>query len=276
MSRVDSHVHIIDPARFPFARAATIIPAPSRYGTAHDLAALHAARGIDHALLVQPSCYGFDNAAMLDALAQAGRRWAGIAVVPMTTNATDMRELAAQGVIGVRFNLVSFDPEALADAAIDTFLDRCDEIGWWVEVLATSPAWAILAERFRLRETRLLIDHFGTPNPSAGLDQPGFRAILDLAQCPRSVVKLSAPYRISQQAAPYADLAPYVTALNAAYGPARMVWGSDWPFINFSSQPTYASLMASLTALVSEDRDREAILGSTPMRLFGLGSSCCA
>jgi len=73
----------------------------------------------------------------------------------------------------------------------------------------------------------LVVDHFGRAQASGGTDQPGFEQLLELLRSGKVYVKISAPYRISQQPH-YADAAPLARAMIAA-NPDRIVWGSDWP-----------------------------------------------
>ena len=111
---VDCHLHIIDHGRYPFRPGVGYTPRPDETGTREALAATLDAHGVAHALLVQPSGYGFDNSAMLDAMAAAPGRYKAIAVISGEDPTRSSQGLADRGVVGLRFNLVNFDPAALA------------------------------------------------------------------------------------------------------------------------------------------------------------------
>src|SRR5262249_6827707 len=100
----DAHCHVFGPAnKFPYA--------PNRRYTPEDdpreaLAALHANLGIDRAVIVQASCHGTDNRAMLDCIASDPARYRGVAIVDDGFTDADYQKLHDGGVRGVRFNFV--------------------------------------------------------------------------------------------------------------------------------------------------------------------------
>src|SRR6202040_3527990 len=110
-------------------------------GTREVLAATLDAHGVAHALLVQPSGYGFDNSAMLDAMAAAPGRFKAIAVISGEESDRELHALADQGVVGVRFNLVTFDPTAMAGAGMARLLARLKALDWFTQVFARDEQW---------------------------------------------------------------------------------------------------------------------------------------
>jgi predicted TIM-barrel fold metal-dependent hydrolase len=177
------------------------------------------------------------------------------------------------GVVGVRFNLLSYDRDALNRPAAGRFLDRIREHGWYVQIFADGDQWPALAEFLRPRGMKVLIDHFGFPDVSAGAGQAGFSAVLALGREGGAAVKLSAPFRISRGAAPYADLDPFAEALIAAFGLERCVWGSDWPFLDCAAPIDYAQALAALRRWLPGADDRDQVLRRTPAALFGFGEA---
>ena len=121
---VDCHLHIIDHGRYPFLPGVGYTPRPDESGTREALAAVLDAHGIAHALLVQPSGYGFDNSAMLDAMEAAPGRFKAIAVISGEESDRELQALADRGVVGLRFNLVNFEPAAFAGAGMARLLAR--------------------------------------------------------------------------------------------------------------------------------------------------------
>lgn len=267
---VDCHNHIIDPVRFPFANSGGYRPRPDETGTREAFAAALDAHGMHRALLVQPSGYGIDNRAILDAIQWQPGRFKGVAVLDPSTTERDLEALGRKGIVGVRFNL-PFDPQALFRPEAAPFLARLNSLGWFVQVHGYDTHWAAVAPLLRRSGARVLIDHMGFHRTDGGIDQKGFQAVLELGREAGAVVKLSAPFRSSARPPHYDDLDPFVAAILAAFGIERCVWGSDWPFINTTRRPSYAEVLAPLARWLPDARDRRAVLWDNPCRLFGFG-----
>ena len=269
---VDTHAHVIDPARFPFAAGPGYKPRPQEHGTVDEYCATLEANGVTHALLVQPSGYGYDNAAMLDAMARFPGRFKAIAVVHPASPESLLRELAERGVVGVRFNLQSYRPDALDGVVAERFLARLKALGWFAQVFADDAKWARIGSALRRSGVRALVDHFGVSDPPAGVAQPGFAEVLELGRGGQAAVKFSAPFRISRRPADLADLDPFVAALIDAFGTSGCVWGSDWPFINMAGAPTYSAALRAVERWLATPDQRRAILATNPVRLFGFAT----
>jgi len=267
--RVDSHAHIIDPARFPYDDGPGYRPAAHETGDAAAYAATLAGAGVSHALLVQPSCYGFDNRAMLDAIAGEDDRFRGIAVVPPDVSEVALVLLRAGGVDGVRLNLQSYDPRFFERPEAGHFLSRVRTENMFVQVNATGASWPAIAPVLLESGARVIVDHLGQPDLDAGLDQPGFAAVLRLAREGDAVVKLSGAVRMSRRGPPYADLAPFVARAVETFGIERCLWGSDWPFLGVAARPRYADVLQALETWLPDEVDRRRVLWDNPARLFG-------
>jgi len=265
----DCHFHIIDHARFPFSGACGYTPGPHESGTFNELSSCLPARGITHGLAVQPSGYGYDNGAMLDALKRSQGRLKGIAVVPADASGEELGRLAVDGVVGIRFNLADFDRGELVHRGVRRLLEAVLDLDWFVEVQCRPSDFLSVAEMIAETGVCLLIDHLGMPDPSQDVNQPGFRAVLGMAATGRTAIKLSGAFRVSRASYPHEDLDPFVRALLAAYTPENCVWGSDWPFINWIGKPDYRQTLSLLERWVPQERDRRSILWDTPARLFG-------
>jgi len=116
---------------------------------------------------------------------------------------------------------------------------------------------------------RILVDHCGIPTIDAGLDQPGFRAVLELGATGRAFIKLSGFVKFARQPAPYADAWPYVEALVDAYTLERCLWASDWPHLRAPSRVDYGVLLNLVLALFPDAKARRRLLWDTPRVLFG-------
>ena len=268
---IDCHVHIVDPSRFPYAEGPGYKPRPDEIGTREALCAALDAHRIRHALLVQPSCYGFVNAAVLDAMTASPGRFRAIVMVSPETPETGLAALNDAGVVGVRFNLVSHDRDALTRPGIGRFLDRLKALGWYAQVYADDTRWPEAAGILRRSGVKVLIDHFGVREISRGIDQPGFQAVLALGRDGNAAVKCSAPFRISRQPGRYADIEPFAEAVVAAFGVDRCIWGSDWPFLNVPGGFRYADALEAVGRWFADPADRDRVLWHNPVRLFGFG-----
>ena len=268
---IDCHAHIIEPQHFPFADGVGYRPQPHETGTREAFVAALDAHGIAHVLLVQPSCYGTDNAAMLDAMAGSGGRFKGIAVVPPDVGERELTALADRGVVGVRFNLVNYDRHAVAKAAAARLLERLRELAWFAQIFANDEQWPEIAALLRLSKVKVLIDHFGIRDIAAGVGSPGFRSVLDLGRTGLAAVKLSAPFRLVSRPGAYDEVDGFAAALLKAFGVGGCVWGSDWPFLGVRDAVRYGDLLAALARWLPDPTDRLRVLRHNPIRLFGFG-----
>ena len=265
---IDCHAHVIDPGRFAYADGPGYRPLPHETGTREAFAAVLDAHGAKHALLVQPSCYGTDNSAMLDAVARDPGAFKAIAVVASDTTDRALAALAARGVVGVRFNLVSYDRDALAKAAATGLLDRLKAAGLSAQIYAHDEQWPALLAVLWTHGVRVIVDHFGVRDISAGVAAPGFQAVLELGRRGNAAVKLSAPFRLAPPSS-YGKLDAFAESLLSAFGIERCVWGSDWPFLAVDHEINYADLPATIGRWLPDAADRRRILWTNPVRLFG-------
>lgn len=266
---VDSHAHIIDPQRFPFDDGPGYKPGPHESGTHESYRTVLDRHGVDHALLVQPSCYGFDNSAMLDAVRNDPQRFRAIAMVDPACGDDVLSDLAASGVVGARFNLVSYDREAFARPQTIALLRRMKALNWFAEIVADDEQWSEVAPVVSRSGVNVLVDHFGMHAVSAGIDRPGFQAVLGLGREGRAVVKFSTPFSLSLAPDRHHLLDPFVAALLDAFGMERCIWGSDWPFLSVPNPPDYGQAIGFVERWLTDPADRDRLLWHNPARLFG-------
>ncbi|MDM0058872.1 amidohydrolase family protein [Variovorax fucosicus] len=225
----DCHLHVFDPARFSFDMSRSYTPPAA---TATDLIEFQQKMRMHRVVLVQPSCYGFDNAAMLDAIAQLSPAKArGIAVLDFERNdATMLHGLHASGVRGVRLNFATQKQTRWGN--VREQLAKAHRViaplGWSLQLHCQSDLIAELLPELSRFECTLVLDHFAGLRAKdwdpRGSDWAAIRTLLNLG---RTYIKLSAPYRISDDAR-----VPGVERLAGALvsaAPERMLWGSDWP-----------------------------------------------
>jgi predicted TIM-barrel fold metal-dependent hydrolase len=240
--------------------------APQHDALLPELLGLFDAHGITHGVLTAPSFLGTDNSYLLSALAAAPERLRGTVIVDSGISCAELEDLNQLGVVGIRFNLFRrADLPGLGGAAWRRVLESAAALDWHAEIYVEGPRLPALLAPALASGIKVVVDHFGSPDPQLRLDCPGFRALLDAVNSGRTWVKLSAPYRLGG-----VDPQPYVEALVRA-GPQRLVWASDWPWTQNSEGMTYRRTLDWLGAWVPDRAMRETILGATPLELFGFG-----
>ena len=264
MMRIDCHAHV-------FRRDLPLVPghrhAPQHDALLPELLALFDAHGITHGVLTAPSFLGTDNSYLLSALAQAPARLRGTVIVEPSIQLEALHEMDRNGVVGIRFNMLGrAELPALRAPAWRRVLESAAGLGWHAEIYIEGPRLPALLEPALESGIRVVVDHFGSPDPQRKLDCSGFRALLDAVDSGRTWVKLSAPYRLGG-----VDPKPYVEALLRAGGAQRLMWASDWPWTQNREGMTYRGALDWLGAWVPDDTIRATILGATPRELFGFG-----
>ena len=261
-------MHLLWPERFPYPGGRLYVPIETGDPTA--LADVLSGNGLDGALLVQPSSYAFENGPMRDLMALEPGRYRSIGqYAAASTGEAEIRRAQAEGFVGARINLYSFDAGFFDDPHAADFIAACRRTDFITEVFATSKQWPALAPKVRDSFGPTIIEHFGFPDCTEGVDQPGFQAVLDLARRQDIHVKLSCAYRFSKQDFPHDDVLPFARMIVEAFGVGRCLWGSDWPFLLPERGTSVAREMELLERWVERPADRETILADNPRRLFG-------
>jgi predicted TIM-barrel fold metal-dependent hydrolase len=278
----DCHVHVFGPvSRFPYAASRTYTPADA---SVEELQQLQSDLHLGRVVLVQPSVYGTDNAAHVDAARRLGPRARIVAVIDETISDGALEELHRAGTRGIRVNLhtAGVDDPGEARQRLRKAASRIAGLGWHVQAYAKLSVISALRDEMAALPVPLVIDHFGGADAKLGVGQPGFDALLDLARSGKAYVKLSAPYRSSVKRPDFADVKPLARALIDA-NPDRMVWGSDWPHPGGSSRTEKTRLdeiepffpeddggtLNLLPLWAPDEALRHKILVDNPARLYG-------
>lgn len=268
--KIDCHNHLFDPARFAYRADTVYAPAGQEVAPLEQFARVMDAYGVHHALLVGPSSgYRTDNRCLLHALAHGEGRFKGIAVVDHDISLLALAALKEQGVVGVAFNPALEGVAVMSDAA--GLFGWLAELDLFAQIQVQGDQLVELLGLIELTAPRLLIDHCGRPEALAGLDQPGFRALLDLADSGRAWVKISGMQKFAARDHLDEQAGTYVRALLQAFGPDACVWGSDWPFIREPSRVDYGPLLKLAERLMPDASVRRNVMWDTPRRLFGFG-----
>ena len=260
----DAHCHVFGPRdRFPYARERRYTP---RDAPKESLAALHAHLGVSRAVIVQASCHGKDNTAMLDAIAADPARYRGVAIVDDSATDRDLQTLHAGGVRGVRFNFVRHLGGAPDPAVFSRVLARIKPLGWHVVLHLDAADIEPLSDMIAALPVPFVIDHMGRVDSSLGVDQAPFRALLALARRDTCWIKVSGCERISKP--PYEAAIPFARALAQA-SPRRVLWGTDYPHPNLAIPADEADLVDLLPRIVETEAQQWLLLVDNPETLYG-------
>jgi 2-pyrone-4,6-dicarboxylate lactonase len=261
----DAHCHVFGPgAKFPYApnRSYTPPDAPKE-----QLAALHKHLGFARAVLVQASCHGIDNAAVVDALNWSQGAWRGVCMINDLVTDGDLRTLHAAGVRGARFNFVAHLGGAPDLRVIEAVVKRIKPLGWHLQVHLDAQDIAAYRDFLLGLDIVFIIDHMGRVVAKNGLEQQPFKLLLDLMKDERVWVKVSGSERVSSTGRPYHDAMPYARALIAA-APGRVLWGTDYPHPNVKEMPNDGEQVDLFALTVADEAQRRRILIDNPTRLY--------
>lgn len=262
----DCHMHVYGPPeRYPVAPTN-----PSPVPFASDLDAYRAVRarlGLTRTVVVQPSAYGADNSATLDAVAGLGAARAVVVVTPATTDA-ELQRLHAAGARGARAVLMHAN-DVVCWPDLPALAARVAPLGWHIQMQFDGGQLPDRAALIRSLGCPVVIDHIGRFHEPVTAESPAVRTLLDLQQSGRVWVKASSPYGVSRSGPPdYADTSAIARALIRA-APDRIVWGSNWPHPNAPHpKPDEAMILDWLATVAPDDAVREAILVTNPARLY--------
>lgn len=255
----DTHVHILDPDRFPFSAQRRYTPGSARV---EDLIRLHDAIGIERVVVVQNSVYGSDHRCLLDALTRLGpARARGVATLSEVTTEQEIAELHDAGVRGSRLNLeVSRNRDTdSAEVLLRRAAARLPS-GWLLHINASLSVIASLVDVVQTLPSPVVLDHFAHSEAALGAGQDGLAEIIDLMRSERAFVKLSAPYQISRQPG-YGDILPIVRAFVEA-APGQVMWGSDWPHTSGTSRPPEQPVDFVEPFRIEDDADNLGLLAA--------------
>jgi 2-pyrone-4,6-dicarboxylate lactonase len=261
----DGHCHIFGPAeRFPYAAKRTYTPVDA---PREKLAALHRHLGLSRAILVQASCHGTDNSAMLDAIAWSKGAWRGVAMVSKDVADRELERLDAGGVRGVRFNFVAHLGGAPDLKAVESVVARIAPLGWHLQVHLDAADIDTYRDFLGRLRVPFIVDHMGRVEAGHGLEQKPFRLMLELMRNELAWVKVSGPERVSSAGKPFHDAIPFVRALIDA-APERVLWGTDFPHPNVKWMPNDGELVDLFAKIVDDEALRRKILVDNPTRLY--------
>lgn len=264
---VDAHCHVFGPAaEFPFAKERKYTPCDAGKD---QLFALRDHLGFTRNVIVQATCHGRDNRAMMDACQASGGMARGVASVGADVTDADLADMHAAGVRGVRFNFVRRLVDATPREVFLKIAQRIAPLGWHIVVYFEAADLADLEPFLAQLPTTIVVDHMGRPDVSNGVDHPDFKRFLDLMERHENIwCKVTCPERLTVDGPPYDDVVAFGAEVVKRF-PSRVLWGTDWPHPNMKTHmPDDGALVDYIPRIAPTDALQHALLIDNPMRLY--------
>jgi 2-pyrone-4,6-dicarboxylate lactonase len=276
---VDAHCHVFGPQKdFPFAPERKYTPCDA---SKDQLFALRDHLGVARTVIVQATCHGADNSAMLDAVRTSEGRARGIATVRPDIGDAELRELDAAGVRGVRFNFVKRLVDTSPKEDLSTIAKKIAPLGWHVVLYFEAADLPELEDFFGALPAPLVIDHMGRPDVTKPVDGPEFERFLGFVDENDVRVKVSCPERLTVTGPPaldgerhaYTDVVPFARRVVTEF-PDRVLWGTDWPHPNLKDHMPDDGLLVDYVPRIAETAElQRKLLVDNPMRLYWPGET---
>ena len=272
---VDAHCHVFGPgAEFPYAPERKYTPCDAGK---EQLYALRDHLGFDKNVVVQATCHGSDNRAMVDALRHAGGKARGIATVKRTVTDAELRDMHEAGVRGTRFNfvkrLVDFTPkDELMEIA-----QRIAPLGWHVVIYFEAVDLPELWDFFTALPTTVVVDHMGRPDVTKPVDGPEFELFVKMMRehtniwskvsCPERL-SITGPNALNGELDAYKDVIPFGRKIVETF-PDRCLWGTDWPHPNLKNLMPDDGLLVDFIPHIARTKElQQKLLVDNPTRLY--------
>lgn len=265
---VDAHCHVFGPGHlFPYAPERKYTPCDA---SREQLVALREHLGFARNVVVQATCHGSDNRALVDALAHSSGTMRGVAGVEPSITDAALEALDAAGVRGVRFNFVKRLVDALPREPLQRIARRIAPLGWHVVIYFEAQELPELYDFFASLPTAVVVDHMGRPDVTRSVDGAEFGLFLKLLrERPDFWCKVTCPERLSRSGPPdYGDVVPFARRVVEAF-PDRVLWGTDWPHPNMTSHmPDDGRLVDFIPRIATTPALQRRLLVDNPMRLY--------
>jgi 2-pyrone-4,6-dicarboxylate lactonase len=265
---VDAHCHVFGPGdQFPFAPERKYTPCDAGKET---LFALRDLLGFERNVVVQATCHGTDNRAMLDVLTSSHGRARGVATVDSDVSHDELAQMHEDGVRGVRFNYVRrlVDPEP--DEFYHEIVKKIEPFGWHVVIYFEADDLAERWNFFTSLDATIVVDHMGRPDVTKSVDGPEFALFIRLMEeHPNFWCKVTCPERLSVMGPPhFDDVVPFARRIVEKF-PHRVLWGTDWPHPNLHDyMPDDATLVDFIPRIAVHEDLQHKLLVDNPMRLY--------
>ena len=266
---VDAHCHVFGPAdEFPFAPERKYTPCDAGKDK---LWALRDHLGLHRNVIVQATCHGADNRALVDALADSRGKARGVATVRASVTDEELKLLDNAGVRGVRFNFVKRLVDALPFDDLQRIAERIAPLGWHIVIYFEAADLSEYYEFFTALPTTVVVDHMGRPDITAPIDGPAFELFLRLLSDNDNFwSKVSCPERLSAVGPEggYEDVVPFARTVVENFSD-RVLWGTDWPHPNMKTHMPDDGKLVDFVPKIAVTRElQRKLLVDNPMRLY--------
>ena len=265
---VDAHCHVFGPGDvFPYApeRKYTPCDAPKE-----KLWELRDHLGFDRNVIVQATCHGADNRALVDAIKYSNGKARGVASVRREVTDDELKSLYDAGVRGVRFSFVKRLVDVLPHDTLIEVGERIQAFGMHLVIYFEAPDLPELYDFLASLPGTVVFDHMGRPDVGKSPDSPEFDRFIKLMAANENMwSKVSCPERLSQSGPPtYGDVVPFAKRVVETF-PDRVLWGTDWPHPNMKSHmPDDGHLVDYIPKIAVTDELQQKLLVDNPMRLY--------
>ena len=264
---VDAHCHVFGPSlEFPYAPERKYTPCNA---DKDKLFALRDFLGFERNVIVQATCHGKDNSAMVDACRAAGDKARGIASVSPDISMDELQQMDEAGVRGVRFNFVKRLVDATPKEVFLGIAEKIAKLDWHIVVYFEAADLEELIPFLKQLPTTIVVDHMGRPDVTKGVDHPDFQRFISLMdELPTLWSKITCPERLTVQGPPYDDVVPFYQAIVDRFED-RVLWGTDWPHPNMKSHmPDDGALVDYIPKIARNAAQQQKLLIDNPMRLY--------
>lgn len=272
---VDAHCHVFGPgAQFPYAPERKYTPCDA---SKDQLFALRDHLGFDKNVIVQATCHGSDNRALVDALRHSNNKARGVATVKRDVTDAELQDMHAAGVRGTRFNFVKRLADFTPREVLLEIAQRIAPLGWHVVVYFEAQDLPELYDFFTALPTTVVVDHMGRPDVSKPVDGPEFELFVKMMREHSNIwSKVSCPERLSMSGPPalngeqnaYRDVVPFARRLVETF-PDRALWGTDWPHPNLKDHmPDDGLLVDYIPHIAPTPELQQKLLVDNPTRLY--------
>jgi 2-pyrone-4,6-dicarboxylate lactonase len=265
---VDAHCHVFGPGDvFPYAPSRKYTPCD---GSKDQLWALRKHLGFSRNVIVQATCHGADNRALLDAIAHSDGTARGVATVKRDVTDEELQRLHEGGVRGVRFNFVKRLVDKLPHDELTEIAARIAPFGWHIVIYFEAQELEELSDFFLALPAPLVVDHMGTPDVTKPVDGPDFDRFINFMHARDDIwCKATCPERLSKEGPPfYRDVIPFARRVVETF-PDRVLWGTDWPHPNMKTHtPDEGQLVDFIPYIAPTTELQQKLLVDNPMRLY--------
>jgi 2-pyrone-4,6-dicarboxylate lactonase len=272
---VDAHCHVFGPgSAFPYAPERKYTPCDASRA---QLYALRDHLGFARNVVVQATCHGADNLAMVDAVQSSNGRARGVATVRRDVTDRQLSDMHDAGVRGVRFNFVKRLVDFTPKDELNEIARRIHELGWHVVIYFEAQDLPELWDFFTGLPTTVVVDHMGRPDVRKPVDGPEFELFVRFMRDNGNVwSKVSCPERLSVDGPPalngernaYRDVQPFARRIVETF-PDRVLWGTDWPHPNLKNHmPDDGLLVDFIPHIAPTPELQRKLLVDNPMRLY--------